>query len=180
MNTPDDKYIVTKAAILHYEFSIRIWDALERGVIPEKVFQEPITISDGEFNLVLNDKHFSSIENQKRAAIAFISDSFGRAVSALSELLSQLLEQQTHPTDEQKDVRDFIYMIRCAFSHEIGFPKWEVKSPNSPYMRKMNVLGNTYDMAKLNGEIFEYHHAGGYEILHNIFRDLYKFFPGQN
>ena len=165
MHQQNDKYRNMERSFWHFEFAIRISNAVEKGRVSENVFEECITIDDGHSVLVLNDMLFKDMGKRQQAAKAIVGDAFGRTASALFEFLDSMPRE----TQQQVDLRDFVYMIRCAFSHQIGDPMWKVRGH---YKRVMTVLGKPYDLAGLNGKNFEYSDAGGSGILHDIRNNL--------
>lgn len=171
MVVPNEKELNMQRSFWHFEMAIRLWNAIDLKKIPDEIFRESIIIEDGGGILVLDDALFKTQEARLSAIQALVGDAFGRTASALSEYVDFLNPEK--PTEQQKDLRDFIYMIRCAFSHEIGAPQWEVRGP---YKRSLSIEGISYDMDELNGNEFAYEDVGGCEVLHKIRGLIPKYF----
>lgn len=171
MVVPNEKELNMQRSFWHFEMAIRLWNAIDLKKIPDEIFRESIIIEDGGGILVLDDALFKTQEARLSAIQALVGDAFGRTASALSEYIDCLIPEE--PTKQQKDLRDFVYMIRCAFSHEIGSPQWEVRGN---YKRSLSIEGTSYDMGKLNGKEFTYKDVGGCEVLHKIRGLIPKYF----
>lgn len=60
------------------------------------------------------------------------------------------------------DLRNLIYMVRCAFSHNMATPIWKASGPNFARKFKLPLETDTeIDLSALNGKAFEYSHIGG-------------------
>ena len=66
--------------------------------------------------------------------------------------------------DNVRDLRDLIYMVRCAFAHDMMDPRWEARGPFSRtlhiYLPHRTVV---IDVGALDGRSFELDHIGGAE-----------------
>ena len=155
----------------HFEFAIRVWNAVDLNKISDEIFNESITIKDSGGILVLDDALFKNNDARLMASQALVGDAFGRTASALYEYIKSIIPAD--PTKQQQDILDFIYMIRCAFSHEIGAPNWEVRGK---YKRSMFIEERCYEMGKLAGTEVTYEDIGGCEVLHKIRALIPKYF----
>ena len=59
-----------------------------------------------------------------------------------------------------------MYMIRCAFAHDMMHPRWEARGPAFARPLRINLPSAplTVDMVKLHGQSFEDGHIDSIEI----------------
>jgi hypothetical protein len=66
-------------------------------------------------------------------------------------------------------LRTLIFMVRCAYAHRLGTPRWEVRGK---YRRTLNVnLGSaaiSLDLRALHGQDFDVGQLGGYANWYRI------------
>jgi hypothetical protein len=111
----------------------------------------------------------SAGENTFMVTLGFHAISIDTALTELG-ILPNL--QVTHP---YRDVRDLVYMIRCAFAHNFIDPEWQAKPS---FQRKLNIgLPSqllTVDMLAFNGQRFRIEHVGGVSGYREIVGEIEK------
>ncbi len=71
--------------------------------------------------------------------------------------------------DPEDELRTLVYMVRCAFAHNLAKPCWEARG-NLAHNIQLN-LGESdlsIDMVALHGNAFDYSHIGGFANWYKI------------
>ena len=61
-----------------------------------------------------------------------------------------------------EDLRDFVYMLRCAFGHDPVVPRWEIRKPKYKRVVEIKVIGLRVDLRALAGQPFDPAQIGGW------------------
>ena len=66
-------------------------------------------------------------------------------------------------------LRTLVYMIRCAYAHDLIHPKWNVKGPYCQQL-KIELQDETVelDLSEKDGQPFDVKDIGGHEIYFQI------------
>ncbi len=157
-------------AFKQLEFAIKLMCHCELRHLDQKKFDSDITILLEEENIGFHDGSFRSYEDLIEASQINVGISFGASAITLDALLEQAgIERNSKSEDPNDELRTLIYMVRCAFAHNIAKPCWEVKAK---YRRKIKLIlcGREYslDFSALNGKDFEYSHIGGFANWYRI------------
>lgn len=148
-------------------FAMFIHEAVQAGQITRATFKDRVrflTSEDGAPDTgmlfaqqydtaALDDLSFNLL--QLTAASAAI-----QADTALDGLFGK--PKSAAPNAEIADLRELMYMVRCAFAHDPFHPKWLM---NPSYQRKYDVrsAGVRADLSAINGQGVRPMHFGGWE-----------------
>lgn len=146
------------------EFSIRVLNHFELGMVDLGQFGQDTLIQLKEGNVTFDDGYFSCGENAELTAKIAVGASFGASAIALDNLLEATGRgRDPTSTDEFNSLWAVVYAVRNAFAHGIANPTWVV---NVKYQRKIEIALNgrkeIIDLAALNGETFDYPQIGGF------------------
>lgn len=131
----------------------------ESGHIDKLKFDSDITILFNANNSVFPDNLFNSYKDIVKCSQINVGVCFGASAIALDAAFETAgFSCKKRPLD---DIRTIVYMVRCAFAHNIADPKWEVKGDFWRQV-KLTVEGQTLsiDFRKLNGRPFTYEAVG--------------------
>ena len=152
-----------KWAFLQLEFSIKLYRLFESREIDKESFDREMWVSSPEGRLFFAQSSFNTYEDLILASQNVYSVSLGLSVIAL-ETACVDAGIRNDPLDRtpKGELRSFVYMLRCAFAHDLMFPKWEARSS---YARVFNldlgILSRVVDVAALNGSHLELSDFGG-------------------
>lgn len=124
---------------LDIELTFQSEDAKTVFVLPRKIFDS-------------HDDFIFAFENNLTIA-------FGAAAITLDRSRYEAGHDLPNPiiTEEDQCIA-LIYLLRCAFAHNISEPHWKIKER---YRRIYNFNGMTFDLSEIDGQVFDYHQIGG-------------------
>ena len=152
-----------KWAFLQLEFSIKLSRLFENREIDKESFDSEMLVSSPEGRLFFPQSSFNTYEDLILASQNVYSTSLGLSAIALEKAYvdAGILNDPSDRTPKG-DLRSFVYMLRCAFAHDLMYPKWKAKSS---YARVFNLdlgeLSRAVDVAALNGSHLELSDFGG-------------------
>jgi len=150
-------------AFLQLEFAIKTMLYFERGDIDQAAFDSSAIIRLPEGDLRYPDSSFNTYKDLILAAQNLYSTVLGfSAISLEAALVDAGIRNDPADTSPRGDLRTLIYQIRCAFAHDMMYPKWRV---DGRYRRQLNANLNgspfLVDLSALDGQPFELEHVGG-------------------
>lgn len=134
--------------------SVRLHDALAKGRLSPAAFEAAINVTSprlpGEFLLHPPKYNREALQTISfNAMIASTAMVFIQADTALSAL------SISNPSDgELVELRELVYMIRCALAHDPMHAKWIVKSKYQK-VYELRSIGLRVDCHSLNGQPFD-------------------------
>jgi hypothetical protein len=172
----DDEKQDIECAFRVLEFAIRTMCYFEVGKVDIASFGSDIGILLEQENAGFSDDYFLSMDNAVIVSHMNVGAAFGTTAIALAKLFEKARARRDFSSDEATySLWCLVYAIRNAFAHEIGNPRWVVKEK---YRRKLRIaLGNgeiEVDLAKLNGQNFDYDHIGGFANWQKIKDESFK------
>ena len=158
-------------AVRQVEFAIRLLTYCEQKKIDPKEFDKNdhiVLLEQG--NLRLPQGKFDATDKIIRAANISVLLAFAGSAFTLDEACKAAgIKPCPKSKCRSKKLCALVYMIRCAFAHAIGAPKWEVRGN---FKRKMTFELDaekiTIDLAKLHGTHFDFPQIGGHHVWFQI------------
>ncbi len=153
-------------AFKQLEFAIKLKCYCELGYLNKEKFDSEIQLV--EENIVFPSGSFQSNQIIFSSRIN-VGICFGASAIALDALFDEAgIKRNPSSRDPNDELRLLVYMVRCAFAHNIAKPCWEVKDNNARKIKlDLDEKELPIDMKALNKKDFDYSHIGG-------FRNWYK------
>lgn len=150
-------------AFLQLEFSIKLFCHFERGEIDKDSFDRQTTIRLPGGDLSFPHSAFHTYHDLVLASQNVYSATLGLSAVALDTALSDAgLKNDPSDLSDRGQLRSFVYMVRCAFAHDLMHPKWEARGP---YVRSYDLAigahSRSVDVTVLNGRPLELEDFGG-------------------
>ncbi len=162
--TLTESLIDIEIAFLQLEFAFKLLSYCDLKKIDPSEFDTDHTVLLENGNLGFQTGHFSDPDNIIKAATVSVLLAFGASALALGKAY-EVAGIEANPSSGDKIIRlrTLVYMVRCAYAHGIADPRWEVRGK---YKRSMIVdfASETIeiDLAKLDGQNFDFNHLGGH------------------
>jgi hypothetical protein len=161
-------------AFLQLSFALKLWHYVEEGHLSKEKFDISITFEDGSSIVPLVHNEFDNYSELINASYNNVLIAFGNAAITLSNCIQEKYEQgkyqypQILKTEEEK-IFGLIYMIRCAYAHNMCIPQW--KNMKIKYKIKYQIYGLNIDLSsRKEGESFDMSHISGFDTLY-VLRD---------
>lgn len=157
-------------AFLQLAFAIKLLTYTELGKISKSEFDTEVQIKLEKRNLSFWDGPFHSYDD----IILGAQNNFVLTLGFTAIVLHDVLTQAGFPNDlpvssPHRDLRALVYMIRCAFAHDMMNPQWEARGPFARELRLELPSGPLLvDMRGRNGQPFDDSHVGGIETYFEI------------
>lgn len=159
-------------AFLQLSFAIKLMTHIELGKIDKGDFDCAVQINLAKRNHSFPANTFKTSDDIILAAqnnyvitlggfTALVLD----RVLADAGLVSDLPRESPH-----RDLRALVYMMRCAFAHDMMHPVWHARGPAFARELKIDLPSGplTVDVAALNDQHFHDAHIGGIETYFEI------------
>ena len=150
-------------AFRQLEFAIKLMCYCELGHLDRNKFDTDVTIILEQGNIGFSSGNFAEQESIVVASQMLVGTSFGVSAIILDAVYEAAgIEKNINSREPQDDLRILVYMVRCAFAHNLAAPKWEARGQD--YAREFNLpldQGTKIDLTSINGSVFEYDHIGG-------------------
>lgn len=155
-------------AFLQLEFSIKLLTYTELRKIDKDEFDTDLLIGQG--NLSFNHSSFHTYNDLIHGA----HNNFNITVGFTSIVLDSSCNSvgiSPNPNNHCPEgaLRTLIYMLRCAYAHNMMYPKWEVRGPYAQILEvplKNEIL--KLDLTNKHGTLFDMQDIGGYKNYLNI------------
>jgi len=157
-------------AFKQLEFAIKLNCYCEQGHLDKVRFDSEITLLFDNENIVFPNESFQSDQEIIIASQINVGICFGASAIALDALFDEAgIKPKPSSRDPKDELRTLIYMVRCAFAHNIAKPFWEVKKSYARNI-KLDLDGRelSMDMATLHGKDFDYSHIGDFPNWYKI------------
>ena len=166
-------------AFLLLEFSLKLLTYTELGKIDKNEFDTDVTVIGQDCNLSFNHNSFGTYDDLILAAENNFNITLGFTSIVLNTSLD-LIGITCNPRDRSPDgmLRTLIYMIRCAYAHDMMHPRWKVKNDYAqPLEIQLQKETLKLDLSQKDGQLFSTQDIGGSEKYFEI-KDLVlkKFF----
>lgn len=143
-----------ESAFRQFEFAIKLMYYCEDGSFDLAAFNTDNTILFATGSMVLNS--CSTREEIVACSKINVGICFGASAIALNTAFELAgIDRSRH------DAAMIVYMVRCAFAHNIADPKWEVRGKflkNIDFPMDRGQI--SIDFTTLNGQPFKYEHIG--------------------
>ena len=146
---------------------------MERRTIDKDEFDTNIVITGKKRNISFNDSAFNTYDDLILGTENCVLLSVGFTAIVLDTSL-QSVGKKPDPNNRSSEgmLRNLIYMIRCAYAHDMMHPKWEVRSN---YAQPLEIQLQSdilrLDLSKKHNQLFNIEDIGGYENYFEI-KDL--------
>jgi len=160
----DDFIGYLHTAVKQFEFSLKLWHYLQEHPINLEEFDISLTVEEGASRIVMSEGTFSNYDELVVASENVTSMCFGSIAIVLWKTIEHVGYKLPSVIELDKDdVACLIYMIRCAFAHDMARPRWNIKKEK---YRKVYRIGNhAISLTNKNGKIFSYQDIGGPEMM---------------
>jgi len=160
-------------AFLYLEFTIKLLYYMERRTIDKDEFDTNIVITGKKRNILFNDSAFNTYDDLILGAENCVLIAVGFTSIVLDTSLRSI-GKKPDPNDRSSDgmLRSLIYMIRCAYAHDMMYPKWAVRG-NYAQTLEIQLQSDMLrlDLSKKHKQLFNIEDIGGYENYFEI-KDL--------
>ena len=157
-------------AFRQLEFAIKLMCYCERGDLDKEKFDSDVLILLEEENVGFPDGSFPSDQEVITASQVNVGICFGVTAIVLDAAFETAnIARDPQSQDPKDELRTLVYMVRCAFAHNLAKPCWEARG-NFARNIQLNI-GETdlsIDMVALHGTDFEYSHIGGFANWYKI------------
>ena len=150
-------------AFLQLEYSIKLLTYSETNQINKDEFDTHVIWPSKIINLNFFHNSFKTYDDLILAAENSYSITLGFTSIVLDEAL-QSIGIKCDPSDLTPNgmLRTLVYMIRCAYAHNMMYPKWEVQGG---YARPLSIILQhetlELDLSQKNGHLFLIDDIGG-------------------
>ncbi len=157
-------------AFLQLEFAIKLMNYVELGRLNKDEFDRDTLIELERKNIRFGDNTFHTYDELKNAAINNYLITLGMSAIALETSLQDAGINNNYADFSSKgQLRALVYMIRCAFAHDMMTPCWKVDHCYQRIIELHLGVGKiSIDLRELNGMAFEDRHIGGIETYYEI------------
>jgi len=160
-------------AFLYLEFTIKLFIYMEQITIDKDEFDTKIQITGEKKNIFFNANAFDTYDDLILGAENSVLLAVGFTAIVLDTSLNSI-GNKPDPKNRSSDgmLRSLIYMIRCAYAHDMMHPKWEVRGN---YAQPLEIQLQSdilkLDLSKKHDQAFNIKDIGGYENYFEI-KDL--------
>lgn len=157
-------------AFLQLEYAIKLLNYMELRTIDKDEFDTNIVITGKKENISFNHSAFNTYDDLILGAENNVLITVGFTCIVLDTSLQSIGIKPNH-SDRSSDgmLRNLIYMIRCAYAHDMMHPKWEVRG-NYAQPLEIQLKSDTLkvDLSKKHSQLFNIEDIGGYENYFHI------------
>jgi hypothetical protein len=161
--TPTEKI---EQAFLQLSFAIKLLTYIELKKIDQSDFDGETTILLKRRNINLPANTFKTYDDLMFAAENTFNITLGATSIIMDESLTSCGIKNSYADQTPRgQIRSLIYMIRCAFAHNMVQPTWNVY-PKYRKLIEFTALEENIriDLAELNGYPFQMDHIGGHDV----------------
>lgn len=157
-------------AFLQLTFSIKLLAFFELKNIDKEIFDMCLTIPGKQDNVLYKKDTFKTYNDLIHAATNNYNITLGFTAITLESSL-QAANIPNNPDDKSPEgmLRTLVYMIRCAYAHDLMHPKWSVKKK---YRHELEIplQNETFilDLAEKNAQPFDIKDIGGHVNYFNL------------
>jgi hypothetical protein len=152
------------AAFRQLAFAWKLYNYALEGQINVNELDKPITFTEGNAVLVLQDKVFATPDDLILALENNLTVAYGAAAITLNRCREEAGIELANPIATEIDqFASVTYQIRNAFAHDIAEPRWNITNPR--YARPYEFGGIRIDLTNVGNKHFEYADIGGPDVL---------------
>lgn len=157
-------------AFLQLTFAIKLLAYVELGKIRKDEFDTEVVVLMRKNNLHFEAATFKSYDDIILAAQNNYTITLGFSAIVMDRALSDAGFAHDLPSPSPcRDLRALVYMLRCAFAHDMMQPRWKAKGSFARELRVTLPSGNlVIDMCKLHDQPFDDSQIGGIEAYYKI------------
>ena len=165
-------------AFLQLAYAIKLVNYVENEKFKKQDFDIDLTIKLPEYNLMYSADTFNSNDDIILATHNNYQITLGFTAITLDTCFESIgIKSNPKDITPNGQIRSLVYMIRCAFAHDMMHPRWCVKSN---YKRKFEISIAeeiiVIDMTNLDGHLFNEKDVKGIETYFKIKDLVRKFF----
>lgn len=150
-------------AFLHFEFAVKLMNYFELQKVDKQAFDTATVVLLDRGSISLHDNTFNSYDDLILAARNNYQITLGATAITLDSSLDEArIKHDASDTSPRGQLRKLVYMIRCAFAHDMLTPRWCV-TPKNVCVLDVKLANQTLlvDLANLNGKPFDDQDIGG-------------------
>ena len=144
-------------SFLQLEFSVKLLAYFETEKVDKDEFDTEISWPGKLINLIFPHNSYKTYNDLILAAENSYSITLGFTSIVLNDAL-QNIGIKCNPSDDSPNgmLRTLVYMIRCAYAHNMMYPKWEIK-PKYAYSLEIAIEPEPLklDLSQKNGQPFK-------------------------
>ena len=167
---PQDALIDLDLAFRQLEFTIKLLSFCELGKINPSEFDTNHIVEIGNERLHFPRGKFSDKISLEKAAETSVLIAMSASALVLNDAFNAFgILPNPDATDNEGQLRALVYIVRCAYAHNIAAPLWEVRGK---YLRTLSVNLDggsiSLDLRPLHGQLFHLNQLGGYANWYRI------------
>lgn len=166
-------------AFLQLSFAIKLLTYFELNYVIKEQFDSETTIQLKRKNINLPSNTFQTYNDLLFAAENNFNITVGATAIIMDESLSSAgIIHSSNDLTTNGQLRSLIYMIRCAFAHNMIQPIWQVK-PDYRREFRLTLLKNiiVIKLNELHGKPFKMEQIGGHDVYWEIKDQILKMIP---
>jgi len=163
-------------AFLQLSFAIKLLTYFELNKVKKEEFDRDTTVILKRKNINLPNNTFQTYNDLVLAAENNFNITLGATAIIMDESLSSAgFKNSYKDMTTNAQLRTLVYMIRCAFAHNMIQPTWQVR-PGYLVELRLALLQDTIvvNLNELNGKPFNMEQIGGHEVYWEIKNQVIK------
>jgi len=157
-------------AFRQLEFAIKLMCYCDLGHIDRNKFDTDVTILLEQENIGFSSDTFTDQKLIVVASQMMVGTSFGVSAIILDAAYKAAgIRLNIKSREPQDDLQVLVYMVRCAFAHNMAAPRWNARG--SDFARVFSLpleQESKIDLTLINGSDFKYEHIGGFAQWYKI------------
>ena len=151
-------------AVNVFGLCVNLQEAILSGRIAPETFRKSVKIDTGGKGVTIRNNYTQEALRVQSKNLLFTA--LGTTAIVIDTALDAVLgSKKPADTSQVGSARAIIYMLRCAFAHDMAFPVWSCKNKYQlQYTVNLPQLGRiVFDAKALNGQNLKLEHIGGLE-----------------
>lgn len=152
-----------KQVFLQFEFAVKLMNYFELKKVDKQEFDTDTIVLLDQGSISFRNNAFQSYNDLILAAQNSYQITLGATAITLDDSLDEAgIKHDASDSSPRGQLRKLVYMIRCAFAHDMLTPRWCVNSTNVCVLDvKLASQTLRVDLANLNGKLFDNQDIGG-------------------
>ncbi len=152
-------------AFRQLEFAIKLLCHCELDHLDRSTFDTDVTLLLETENVGFPNGSFKTLESVVMASQIQVGMAFGVSAIVLDAAYETAgVRKNLHSRLAADDLRVFVYIVRCAFAHNVAAPRWQIRGQDfaRTFLLPLEDAVLPIDLKVRDGECFEYEHIGGF------------------
>ena len=152
-------------AFLQLEFSIKLLNYTELHKIVKKEFDTHTEIILAGGNITYRENSFDTYDD----LISGATNNFNITLAFTAITLNKSLEdagfkRTSQKSDTRNDLATLVYLIRCAYAHDMMRPQWKIRPKNARLLKvRIGTTQLEIDLSNKDKEPFDMKDIGGHK-----------------